>query len=263
MKRIINYSFGILLSVLALASCDTDSYKYEADSNPDTSGFFLSNLSSSYTFNFDDQQVIYIQVKRNDSTEAATATLTSDNSLFDVPTSVSFKAGQGTVSVPVTFNMEPGEETLNIEIPEDQKYEWGLTAASVKVIRNGKELSGTFVSTIYGDQWDVTVYYMGNRMYKISDCYETGYDITIVKNEDNTVSASSQYAWTYSASIGGVYIADYDTYLGTSYGVSYFNADELSFTMQLVHFIPGYYSDGSDYTFGVFKAILYLNEDVE
>jgi len=260
MKRIINYSFVVLLSVLAFTSCDTDKYEYTAQSNPDLSGFFLYKVNSSYTVNFDDDQVFYFYVKRNDSTAAATATLVTtvdaDNGTFNVPSSVSFAAGQGTALVPVTFSMDPGNATLNIEIAEDQKYGWGQTGATISIIRNGKELAGTFVSEFYGEQWNVTVYYMGNSTYKIADCYESGRDISIVKNEDNTVTVSSQYAWTHS-SYGGVYVIDYDSYQESEPGNSVFDAEDLSFTMYLVHYVPGVGA------FGAFKEVLYLDEDVE
>lgn len=139
-----------LLSVLALASCDAGDEDYTAGA-PDP-GYYLSASSTSLTYTSDENQVLALVVGRTDSTAAGTVNLKSDNSSFQVPSSVDFAAGEKSKTVMVPFDLPIGStETVTFTVPSDESTVYGADSLTFTVKRDYKwesAGSGTFTDNI-------------------------------------------------------------------------------------------------------------------
>lgn len=159
-----------LLSVLALASCDAGDEDYTAGA-PDP-GYYLSASSTSLTYSSDENQVLPLVVGRTDSTAAGSVTLTCDNSAFQVPSSVSFAAGEKTKTVMVPFDMKIGTtEKVTFSVPSDQATVYGADSLTFTVLRDyvwESAGSGTFTDNIlYGVSGTVAVEHAtGTNIYR-------------------------------------------------------------------------------------------------
>lgn len=148
------------LAVVALAGCAAD----DEDFTPGTAdnGAYLYASSTNVTYGPDDQQVLKINVGRMDSTTEQTFNLSGDNDAFQVPSTVSFAAGQTSKEVDIPFSLQIGEsQTVDIALPSDQKSKYGVDTLRVTVLRDYNWTSagsGMFIeNTFTGDSGTVAV----------------------------------------------------------------------------------------------------------
>ena len=137
MNKIFKYFMmvAIALTGLSLASCSDDDDNYSVGEASD--GAFLYADFSSKTFLPSDEQTFAIKVGRTNDAEAQTIELKCDNENFTAPTSVSFQAGQKSVVVPVTCNLELGQtEDVMFTIPTDKSSVYGDDTISVTITRD-------------------------------------------------------------------------------------------------------------------------------
>lgn len=141
-----------LLAVTVLAGCAAD----DEDFTPGAldSGAYLYTSSTSQTYSPDDEQVLRINVGRMDSTTEKTITLAGDNDAFQVPSSVSFAAGESSKEVEIPFSMEIGEtKTITVSIPSDVASNYGTDSLTVTVMRDYNWVSagnGEFAEDAFG-----------------------------------------------------------------------------------------------------------------
>lgn len=125
----------VALAVMALSGCAAD----DEDFTPGEldNGAYLYASSTNLTYTPDDEQVLTLNVGRMDSTQAQTINLTSDNDAFQVPSSVSFAAGQSSTTLSIPFNMEIGEtDTLTIKLSKENASNYGADSLTFIVMRD-------------------------------------------------------------------------------------------------------------------------------
>ena len=246
MKKLLKYSLMLLCAVMAIgmASC-TDSYDYDPAA-PENKGAFLIANTTSYMFTPGQEQAFNITVQRRDTTEAGSVNLTSDNTKFNVPATVSFAANEKTKTVTVTSNLPSGsDETVNISVAEGEAYSYGANTVTINVT-TPKKYIGTFSSTAFGDAWEQPVYELGNGRYMLPDLYTEGAPITFVIDwETNNITVSAQAAWVHQS---------YGTVAVQGNGV--YDPVEKVAKMNLTHYV----SAGS---FGEFEEDFYFPENFE
>lgn len=253
MNKLFKYTFIALLSVLALglSSC-TDEYDYTPASKTELGGnaFLASNGSTTISYLPTEEQSFTFKVSRVDSTEAQTVALSSSNSKFVVPASVSFAAGQKTVEVKGTFDIATGTtETTRIAIADEAKYYYAATVLDYTITRY-QAYSGTYVSQGMGFQIQTPCYQIGAGQFMIP-ANEGGYayDIVFSINAKNEVTVAPQPAWTHP-SYGAVYImgnAEGDSQSnGSGSGLAgTYDPETGVVTMLVNHFVPNTGSFGS------------------
>lgn len=199
MKNILIQGLKIfcLTGTILFSSCN-ESVDYEpASSVVDGGNVYLSISSSSLVFTPDQETSFVVTVHRASSDADQTVSLTSDNPNFNVPSTVQFAAGEDKKDVTVGFNMEVGNtEKLNITVPEEDKYVYGVTDLSLTVTRDytwSKPVVGALYSSFGGGAWYVNIQQAQEaNIYKVVDAYEEGYNFTLTVNEDNSVTVPKQ-----------------------------------------------------------------------
>lgn len=254
MNKFFKYTFIALLSVLTLglSSC-TDEYDYTPASKTDLGGnaFLASDGSTSISYLPTEEQSFTFKVSRVDSTEAQTVALSSSNSKFVVPASVSFAAGQKTVDVKVSFDIATGtSETTRIAIADDAKYYYAATVLDYTITRY-QAYSGTYVAQGLGFQLETPCYQIGAGKFMIPADPENGYEYDIVFSIDskNVVTVAPQPAWNHS-SYGAVYVmgnAEGDASAnGKGSGVAgTYDPETGAVVMQMYNYVPGVGSFGT------------------
>ena len=137
MNKIFKYFMMIAIAIagLSFASCSDDDDNYTVGEASD--GAYLYSDFSSKTFLPDDNQTFTINVGRTSTTGEQSFELKCDNDKFTVPSTVNFKAGESTVVVPVTFNIDLGAtETVQFTIPTDKSSVYGDDTISVSITRD-------------------------------------------------------------------------------------------------------------------------------
>ena len=210
MNKIFKYAFIALLGVLTLglSSC-TEEYEYTPASTTDLGGnaFLVSEGSTAISYLPTAEQSFTFKVSRVDSTEAQTVALSSSNSKFSVPATVSFAAGQATTEVKVSFDIATGStENTTIAIADAEKYYYAATSLDYTITRY-QAYSGTYVANGLGFEIQTPCYQIGAGKFMIPADPENGYeyDIVFTINAKNEVYVASQPAWNHS-SYGTVYV---------------------------------------------------------
>ena len=137
MNKIFKYFMMVVVAIagLSLASCSDDDDNYTVGEASD--GAYLYADFATKTFLPADNQTFVINVGRTNTSGEQSFELKCDNDKFTVPSSVNFKAGESTVAVPVTFNIELGStETAQFTIPTDKSTTYGDDTISVSITRD-------------------------------------------------------------------------------------------------------------------------------
>lgn len=149
--KYIMLAFVAVSAAATLQSCSDDDSTYTA--GPQSEGAYLYADFSSKTYLPADEQTFTIQVGRTTTSGSQTISLNCEGEEFTAPTSVTFKDGESTVSVPVSFNLEIGSSaTAVFTIPTSESSVYGDDTLSVSVSRDYTwESAGTaeFVDGFY------------------------------------------------------------------------------------------------------------------
>ena len=180
MKNIIKFAYASLASLLAVTfvSC-TDSFDYEGPGEQDP-GAFINAVATTLTYAAEDEQVLTFTLQRTNPETAETINLIGDNSKFQVPTSVSFNAGEEKKFVNVPFNITGGTtETLKITVAPESATVYGNDNLTFTVTRDyvwttvgkGQWLDGFW----YGFWTEVTIQQREDapEIYRIKNPYTT------------------------------------------------------------------------------------------
>ncbi len=189
MKKIFKYAYVALAGMLVinLASCK-DEYSYEGPGAEDP-GAFISVDATSLKYAADDEQILDFTLTRTNADAAEEIKLTCDNNKFQVPSSVSFAAGEKSKNISVPFNMTGGTtEKVTIAVAEESATVYGIGTANFTIYRDfvWEYLGdGVYSCWLFGQAWPQPVYRAeGTCIFKLTDCITTGYDITFELTED-------------------------------------------------------------------------------
>lgn len=97
----------ICVAAISLTSCYDEEGGDYTPATPDAGAYIYADATS-LVYTADDDQVLTISVGRTDYSEASTVSLSSDNPAFNIPSSISFDAGEKTKDVQVTFDIQGG-----------------------------------------------------------------------------------------------------------------------------------------------------------
>ena len=206
MKKIFRYTLAVLLGAMTMVAC-TNEYEYDAPSATDQGGnATISAAKTTYVFVPSDVQEYVVTVARIDSTQAQTISLTSDNSKFNVPASVSFAAGQRTQDVKITSDLPAGsKEKVNISLGESDAFLYGgnIVTLTSSVYRMFECVIAQ--QTMYGGQWAGVIYELGGGNYMIPGCFADGYDLQFsIDFKTNKVTIPAQYIDYYDDTYGRI-----------------------------------------------------------
>ncbi len=161
----------VAIAGLSFASCSDDDDNYTVGEASD--GAYLYSEFASKTFLPDDNQTFTINLGRTNASGEQTFELKCDNDKFNAPSTVTFKAGESTVAIPVTFDMDLGStETAQFTIPTAESSVYGDDTISVSITRDYTwEKIGTadFTDGIFTDAQatvDVQKAKEGTNLYK-------------------------------------------------------------------------------------------------
>ena len=231
----LNKIFLGLLGVAAftLASCsEEDSYERATVSGPQV--FFSDTTPTAFEIS-PDATTFDVPISRADASGALTVNLssTTQNSMYSIPSSVSFNAGEKTTNIPVSYdpaNIEYGRyDTLTVKIADDaQATSWGVqelvfTAGVTdwgpwQKWNSAGTADYTYVNFWSGDDLDLPFVYRHNMIktnlyqFKISNW---GYGVDLVFDYDDVtghVTCATQWTGYDHSSYGYVYCSDLSTY---------------------------------------------------
>lgn len=170
MNRIFKNGYAVALAALALAfTACTDEYEYDPVS-PDTGvdGAYISADETTVIFTEDEQPMLTFTVNRHDTEEAQTYRLYSSDESVQIPTEVSFAAGEQSKVFTVNFTLPAGTigKEIVIGVKGDDAYIYGTQSLTfnVSVCRRvpGALFYTQFVGDgIHGSMWDAIIYEYG------------------------------------------------------------------------------------------------------
>lgn len=221
MKALFKYSFMALVAASALltGAC-TDEVEYTAapTAAADSTGVYFPTAAVNAELSPSQDKVVNITVKRTDVSKEQTVNVKvvrNDDNVFEVPSTVTFAAGQPTATLAVKCPDAQTGVTYNYEILLDtndkgtySQYTNQIASGSVLVIDYQNIGQGTFTSQAMGDSYNVDVYESKTpHWYKAIALYgEEGKDVIFKVNDDNTVTVDKQPAFTHSQ-YGTAYVA--------------------------------------------------------
>lgn len=190
MKKLMKYAYVVLAGVLAMTvtSCK-DTYEYDGVGAQDP-GAFLSVDATELKYAADDEQVLKVTLVRTNSEAAENISLTTDNSHFQVPSSVSFNAGESKKVLDIPFNITGGTtEQVTIAVAEESATVYGISNVTFTITRDfvwNYIGEGVYSCWLFGESWPQPVYQGdGTHLYKLPDCIATGYDIQFELTDDD------------------------------------------------------------------------------
>lgn len=164
--KFFKYSIIALAAVASLASCsDDDDYVMPAQS---AGAYFPTTNPSSLTLSMDGT-MFDVTISRTDTTSAVNYAITNDAdaSIFTVPSSVDFAAGQKTAHFAVQYDSNAlgydNTRTITFTLNPDEATEYGRQTYSVSVVIPAPWISlgeATYVDAIIADFFslDITTY---------------------------------------------------------------------------------------------------------
>lgn len=230
----INKLFLGLLGVAAmtLSACSgDDKYEWATASGPQV--YFSSELPSQYEIS-PDATSFNVPISRVDASSAQTVNLTSvtEGTMYSVPSSVSFNAGEKEAMIPVSYDpakIEYGKyDELTIRIADDAATQWGVQEYSFTAgvtdwgpwqkWNAAGTASYTYVNFWSGEDPGLPFVYRQNTIrtnlyqFRLSNW---GYGVDIVFDYDEEtgyVTCAKQETGYNHSSYGMVYAEDYNAY---------------------------------------------------
>ena len=225
---------GLLgVAAMTLASCsDDDKYEWATVSGPQV--FFADDTPTQFEIDPDGTS-FNVPISRVDASSSLTVNLTSETAgtMYSVPTSVTFNAGETTANIPVSYdpaNIEYGRyDDLKITIADaSAATPWGVQEFAFKAgvtdwgpWQNWNATgtaSYTYVNFWSGDDPSLPFVYRHNMIktnlyqFKLSNW---GYGVDIIFDYDETtgyVTCAKQWTGYNHSSYGYVYAEDYNAY---------------------------------------------------
>lgn len=189
MKNIMKYACVALAGMLAMtvASC-TDTYDYEGPGEQDP-GAFISANATTLKYAADDEQVLTFTLQRTNPESAENISLTGDNSKFQVPSSVSFNAGEEKKQVSVPFNIMGGTtEKVKIAVAKESATVYGNDTLTFTITRDfvWDNLGNATVTSWWWEDTIVLPIYrgQGTNKYQIRDYFVRGVTLEFELTED-------------------------------------------------------------------------------
>ena len=187
MNRIFKNGYAVALATLALAfTACTDEYEYDPAS-PDTgsAGAYISADETTLIFteksNYEDEgevPMLTFTVNRHDTDEAKTYRLYSSDESVQIPSEVSFAAGEQSKTFTVNIDITPGtiEKKIVIGVEDDDAYMYGAHSLTFNVSlckrvyhldeSTNIEDVPAFYTQFYGNQLTGTGSYWGAVLYE-------------------------------------------------------------------------------------------------
>ena len=234
MNKIFKYFMMVVVAVagISMTSCSSDDDNYSAGEASD--GAFLYSDFSEKTYFPSDTQAFSINVGRTNSESDATYQLICTNDKFVAPTSVSFKAGETTVSVPVSFDIDLGStETVGFKLADNATV-YGVDSISLSITRDYTwEVIGTadFTDAIFTD-YKAKVYVSKakelDNLYKFvapmtyaykqngEDAEPGESDLKFTMDEEGNITPASEGLWEVENGTTVIYNGSYSLYFNSS-----------------------------------------------
>lgn len=194
--------FSLLAATFALSmtfTACTSEYEYEPGPSIEegqSGNVFFDDAETTIELMPEDDQSITVTLIRVDSTEAQTVALTNSNAdVFTAPTTVDFAAGERTKDITIKFDIAQGSsEKFTLAVSEKDAFTYGDTELTFKITRF-IVYSGVFVSSVYGDSFEVDIYRVGESLYLLPNAYDYKAPLYFSVGEENKVFVEPQYAW--------------------------------------------------------------------
>lgn len=228
MKKIFHFVFLAMVTVAGFTSC-TDDYSYDPAAKDATySQAFLNTAdgATSYTYLPDMDQKLTIKVGRPDSTQAATIALSSNNSKFNVPSTVSFAAGEGTKDVDVTFDMVTGtSEDVCIAVAPENAYKYGVDSLKLSITRDYTWVKykdkGLFSNSFFGPENAPIVIAQAKEKPGLYKLYSPFHSVVAENGLDEAGERDYEILVDPSMKKGGSFATTYSGYTDSKVGKVY------------------------------------------
>lgn len=181
MNKIFKNGCAVALATLAVAfTACTDEYEYDAVSSVDNSGAYILADETSILRTENEAQTFTFTVARHDTTEAKSYKLYTSDTSINVPSEVSFNAGEKEKVITVDFDVPLGtiEDSVVIGVQDGDAYTYGSKSLTFTISRCEMIANCLFYSGWIGNYWDAEV-------------YQYGY--TETTNADGSVSTRARY----------------------------------------------------------------------
>lgn len=167
MNKIIKFGQFCLMAMLAVAfNACTEEYDYDPTTDTDNQGAYILSDATSLVLTEEDPQQLTFTVARHDTTAAATYRLYTDTEGFNIPSEVSFAAGEKSQTFTVSFDVPSGtvNKQVVIGIQDEDAYTYGAHSLTF-IISRLKKVTGAeyFESGLFYAYatWEANVYENG------------------------------------------------------------------------------------------------------
>lgn len=189
MNRIFKNGYAVALATLALAfTACTDEYEYDPAA-PETgaAGAYISADETTIIFTEDEVPTITFTVERHDTEEAKSYRLYSSDEGVQIPSEVSFAAGEESKTLTVNLTLPAGTigKEIVIGVNDEDAYMYGRKSMTfnVSVCRRvpGAMFYTQFIDDgTHGSLWDAIIYEYGKTTSQRTDT--EGNPVTITKS---------------------------------------------------------------------------------
>lgn len=189
MNRIFKNGYAVALATLALAfTACTDEYEYDPAA-PETgaAGAYISADETTIIFTEDEVPTITFTVERHDTEEAKSYRLYSSDEGVQIPSEVSFAAGEESKTLTVNLTLPAGTigKEIVIGVNDEDAYVYGSKSMTFNVSVCRRVPGAMFYTRFIGDGthgslWDAIIYEYGKTTSQRTDT--EGNPVTITKS---------------------------------------------------------------------------------
>ncbi len=189
MNRIFKNGYAVALATLALAfTACTDEYEYDPAA-PETgaAGAYISADETTIIFTEDEVPTITFTVERRDTEEAKSYRLYSSDEGVQIPSEVSFAAGEESKTLTVNLTLPAGTigKEIVIGVNDEDAYVYGSKSMTFNVSVCRRVPGAMFYTQFIGDGthgslWEAIIYEYGKTISQRTDT--EGNPVTITKS---------------------------------------------------------------------------------
>ena len=189
MNRIFKNGYAVALATLALAfTACTDEYEYDPAA-PETgaAGAYISADETTIIFTEDEVPTITFTVERHDTEEAKSYRLYSSDEGVQIPSEVSFAAGEESKTLTVNLTLPAGTigKEIVIGVNDEDAYVYGSKSMTFNVSVCRRVPGAMFYTQFIGDGthgslWEAIIYEYGKTTSQRTDT--EGNPVTITKS---------------------------------------------------------------------------------